>query len=157
VAYLRKTDVNEENKGNSGPPGAIVLAINVCDTIIRDEMTHKVSLIGLFSTIWAGSFPCVHQRMHIYIALTGGHGKHKMDVRLADGADGTVAMGMQGCVEFTSPLQVVEVNLEWRRVKFQKPGNYIVEVLCDDAVIGQRKFNVQKSGPALSTEESEVA
>lgn len=148
--------MSEEKTGDSGPPGAIVLAINVCDTIIRDELTHKVSLIGLFSTIWAGSFPCTHDRMHIYIALTGGHGKHETDVRLVSASDGGMVMGMQGPIEFKNPLQVVEVNLEWRRVVFAKPGDYLVEVLCDGKPIGSRKFAVQQTGKAPLTDGSEA-
>jgi len=149
--------VSEENNGNSGPPGAMVLAINVCDTIIRDELTHKVSLIGLFSTISTPGFPCTHDRMHIYIAMTGGHGKHKMDVRMVFAKTGAVVVGVQGPVEFQNPLQVVEVNLEWRRVQFGEPGEYRVQVLCDGKEIGSRKFAVQHKGQAPLTDGSEVS
>ena len=149
--------MNEENTKQINPPGAEVLAINVCDTIIRDEITHKVSLIGLFSNIWAGSFPCVHERMHIYIALTGGHAKHKMDVRLVRASDERTVVGMQGPLEFKNPLHVVEVNLQWKKVTFEQAGTYRVEVLCDGKMIGSRKFKVGQQGQSSPpTDGSEV-
>ena len=148
--------MDEKNTSRNERPGAIVLAINICDTIIRDQMTNKVSLIGLFSTIWAPSFPCRHPKMHIYIALTGGHGKYTMEVKLVKAADGSPVMGMEGPVAFQNPLQVAEVNLEWRNVEFKEPGEYVVEVLCDGNPVGRRKFGVQQTGGSPPTEGSEV-
>jgi hypothetical protein len=140
------------------PPGPVVLAINICDAAIRDELTKKVSLIGLFSMIWSPSFPCTHPRMHIYLALTGGHGKHEVEVKLIRAEDRQVVMGMSGPVTFSDPLQVVEVNLQWDRVIFGKPGEYLVEVSCDgnSAPLGFRKFHVAMQRPAPPTSGSEA-
>lgn len=123
-------------------PKPILLSVNVCDTIIRDEQTKKVSLIGLFSIIGANSFPCTHPQMHVYIALTNGHGKYKTKIRFVSLENGEMLAGMEGQLDFVSPLQVVEVNLRWENLRFRKPGDYEVEVLCDDVSIGARKFVV---------------
>ena len=140
------------------PPGPVVLAINICDTVIRDELTKKVSLIGLFSLIASSNFPCTHPLMHIYLALTEGHGKHDMEVRLIREEDEKLVMGVAGSVEFANPLQVAELNLMWQNVIFEKPGEYSVQVFCkgNPVPIGARKFHVIRQGVIPPTSGSEV-
>ena len=134
-----------KDKENSGlktrkKPTPSVLSINVCDAIIRDELSKKVSLIGLFSIIRANSFPCTHLSMHVYIALTNGHGKYKTEVRFVSLEESKPIIGMIGELNFQNPLQVIEMNLCWQRLNFEKPGDYEVEVLCDGDRVGARKF-----------------
>ena len=140
------------------PPGPVVLAINICDTVIRDEITHKVSLIGLFSTITAAGFPCTHPRMHIYIALTNGHKEQSLEVRLVSASDQKPIMEMVGTILFETPLQVIELNIQWNQVVFPGEGEYFVEVLCDGnaAPIGTRKFNVLSNVRTPPTDGSEA-
>jgi len=137
-----------KNKEDNTPkniqkPTPSVVSINVCDSIIRDEVTKKVSLIGLFNTIRANNFPCKHPQLHVYIALTNGHGKYKAEVRFTNADQSKPIAGMRGELDFKSPLQVVEINLCWQRLNFPKAGEYIVEILCDDGIlIGTRKIIV---------------
>ena len=138
---------------NQEPPGPVVLAVNICDMVIRDELTHKVSLIGLFGVVRSFNFPCVHQLMHIYVALTGGHGKQNLEIRLVRVADDQPIIAMTGPIDFANPLQVYELTLEWRQVPFETPGEYAVEVFCgkSSVSIGNRKFNVIQEGKAQPT------
>jgi hypothetical protein len=129
-------------------PRPLVLAINICDTVIRDELTHKISLIGLFSVIRTVNLPCTHPLLYIYVALTGGHGTRDLEIRLVRTADEQPIISMTGSVTFTSPLQVCELNVAWQNVTFEKAGEYAVEVCCakDPVPIGDRKFNVIQVG-----------
>jgi hypothetical protein len=147
---------NNEPKSTQKPTPSVV-SINVCDAIIRDELTKKVSLIGLFNTIRANNFPCKHPQLHVYIALTNGHGKYKTEVRFINAEQGKPIAGMKGEMEFKSPLQIVELNLCWQRLSFASEGEYIVEILCDDTLIGTRKIMVvgpQQNLPPTSGTES---
>jgi hypothetical protein len=131
----------QKKKATPRKPTPVVLSINICDAIIRDETTKKVSLIGIFNTIQAFSFPTVHPLLHLYMALTNGHGKYKGEISLSDN-EGKVLICAQGPLEFRDPLQVVEINFEWRLLKFEHEGEYIVEVACDGQQAGTRKFRV---------------
>ncbi len=136
-----------EDKENTTPqtqpkPTPVVLSVIICDAIIRDELTKKVSLIGLFNIIGATSFPCTHRQIYIYIALTNGHGRYKTEIRFVSLESGEIIAGMEGQLDFANPLQVVEVNLQWQNLKFNLPGDYEVEILCDRVQIGARKFVV---------------
>lgn len=126
---------------NQTPPEPAVLSINICDSIIRDELTKKVSLIGLFGVIKASGFPCLHPIMHIYIALTNGHGKYKTEIRFTRLEDNKSIIGMVGELQFQNPLQVIDLNSCWQ-LPLEKAGEYAVEVLCNDKLVGSRKFVV---------------
>lgn len=133
-------------------PTPFVLSINICDSIIRDEVTKKVSLIGLFSIINSNVFPCIHPLMHVYIALTNGHGKYNTEIRFSHLEDGEPIAGMIGELDFKNPLQIIELNICWQQLRFNKSGDYIVQVLCEGAVVGERKFRVagpQQKMPAI--------
>jgi len=144
-----------KKKSHLHKPDPSVLSINICDSIIRDERTKKVSLIGLFNSIFASTFPVRHPVMHVYIALTNGHGLYKLNVRLTRAEDDVPIATMEGPIEFPNPLTVVELNIEWRGVEFNKPGEYVVEVLSDTALIGSRKFYVTPAGNLPPTKGTE--
>jgi hypothetical protein len=135
----------QEHQKPQHKPTPAVLSITICDMIIRDELTKKVSLIGLFNTIRANRFPCKHPQLHVYIALTDGHGTYKAEVRFINAQQNKPIAGMRGELIFKSPLQVVEMNLCWQRLNFESAGEYHVEILCEGVLIGSRKFIV--AGP----------
>ena len=155
--------MSSESQGNEGQqndlPVPSVLAINICDTIIRDEITKKVSLIGLFCVVRSKIFPYRHPGMHIYVALTNGHSNQECLVRLVRCEDQKVVFGMKGPLKFQSPLQVVEMNLLWMNFDFEKTGEYVVEVCFGkhEQLIGQRTFNVCQvnSNPPQAKESEE--
>ena len=152
---MSENESNNESEKKAKPLPS-VMSVNICDLIIRDELTKKVSLIGLFNTIRAPSFPFRHPQLHIHITLTNGHGSYQAEVRFMNAELNKPIAGMRGELVFKSPLQIVEMNLFWQRLNFVKPGDYIVEILCDGELIGTRKFIVagpqQESPPATGSE-----
>lgn len=149
---------NKKKKATKTPtrPAPHVLSINICDSVIRDEATKKVSLIGIFNTIKANSLPCKHSLLHAYVALTNGHGKYKTEVRFSHLGEQKPIAAMVGDLEFQNPLQVIELNLRWQNLSFDKDGEYVVEVFCNGSLIGTRRFRVigpqQKIPPTSGTE-----
>ena len=135
--------MDDKNTGSEGKkPKPIVLSINICDTIIRDETTKKVSLIGLFSAIKANTFPSTHSLFHVYVALTNGHGLYKTTLRIVSVENNEVLINIDGDLNVTSPLQVTELNIGLQGLRFNKPGKYSVQVLCNGDPIGSRDFMV---------------
>ena len=123
----------------------IVLAIIICDDIIRDEMSKKMSLIGLFSRIDARKFPAVHGSLHVYVSLTNGHKVYEGELRFVNDRKDMAVFSMKGKVPFRDPLQTVELNFAIRNLKFDAPGNFSVQFYCDGIRVGERRFIV--SGP----------
>ena len=128
----------------------IVMSINVCDEIIRDEISKKISLIGLFSQIQTATFPAHHPSLHVYVSLTDGHGNYAGELRFVSEEDNSIIASMKGKVPFQNPLQTVELNFAINNLKFEKPGKYRVEFFCDDEPVGSRQFIV--SGPSSDTQ-----
>ncbi len=132
----------------------IVMSINVCDEIIRDEISKKISLIGLFSQIQAATFPAHHPSLHVYVSLTDGHGEYEGELRFVSEEDNSVIASMKGKVPFQNPLQTVELNFAINNLKFEAPGKYRVEFFCDDDLVGSRQFIV--SGPKSDLEKESL-
>ncbi len=127
-----------ENKN----PKPILLSINVCDLIFRDEITKKVSLIGLFNTIKAGAFPTQHNLFHVYVALTNGHGQYHTTLSIVDVANNKPIMAVEGDLNFLDPLQVLEINFELQGLRFDNAGKYAFRVTCEGIPVGERGFHV---------------
>ena len=120
-----------------------LLSINICDQVIREEGTHKLSLIGLFTNIKARKFPCTHPCLHVYIAVTGGRGKQAGELRFINDEMDKRLIALKGDVEFPNPLAVVEMNFLISNLRLDKPGPYRFEFWLENKLIGQRHFSVK--------------
>jgi len=128
----------------------VLLAIIVCDEIVRDERTHKEYLLGLFNTIHAHVFPCVHPRLNVFVSLTNGHGTAPSELRLVHRDGGETLASTKGSVQFANPLALVNVNFEISNIGLPRPGRYSFDFLCHGEMIGSRPFDValQQAPPA---------
>jgi len=139
---------------NTGPsesgniPPCICLAMLLADKVIREERTHKVHILGTFNSIFSQTFPTVHDTMHVYLALTeampGQHRGTLQMVYIDEGPDleETQLMETRLPLSFSDRLQVLEFNLELRKVQFPKPGTLDLRFYLDDAFIASRRFKV---------------
>jgi len=125
-------------------PSPTGLAIVVCDQIIEDKLTNKKSLIGIFNQIGAGSFPCRHPHMAVFVSLTEGRGGCAARLRIAQEDAGTVVAELNGQIQFPDIHAVVELNFDLVGLTFPQPGLYSIEFYCDDALILERRFHVIK-------------
>jgi hypothetical protein len=64
-------------------PPPIALGLTLCDYVIVEEGTKKVSLIGTFTGIAVDHFPAVPQPFSVFSALIDGLGDATMNRRLA--------------------------------------------------------------------------
>ena len=122
-----------------------LVAILICDEIIRDRATFKATLVGLFNLIAAPSFPCVHRGLHVYVSLTNGHGKAQAELRLVLRETNQVIGRLHGEVQFPDPLAVVEMDYELPEINFPREGLYSFDLYCDGILIGARPFRMVRS------------
>ena len=128
---------------SANPP--ILLALMLCDTIIREEGSHKYSLIGTFNSIFARSFPCVHPSFSVYLALTDGRGQVPCTLRMLELESGKEVFALKGTVDFKDPTGVAEIPFLIHQVRFPKPGEYALEFQADGELLGTRKLRIQKA------------
>jgi len=123
------------------------LAIVVCDQIIEDKLTHKKSLIGIFNNINAGSFPCRHPQISVFVSLTEGQGQSNARLRIINEETNDVVTDVNGPIQFPDIHAVVELVFNLVGLVFPLPGLYSIEFYCDDALVLERRFHVSHTQP----------
>jgi hypothetical protein len=131
-------------------PKPIILALILCDQIIREVVTNKVSLIGTFNGIFSHSFPFTHANLWVFIAITEGRGTVKCKLRMVSLNDNTVIFDLPGQIEFGGPASVGELVFQLQQVRFENPGTYAIEFWTGDDLLASRKVNVQKADDGKS-------
>jgi Family of unknown function (DUF6941) len=108
---------------------ALVMTI-LCDDV-RQEVGGKISLMGLFETISAHTYPMMHPRFAIMNEWTGGRGEFTSAIRL-------LAPDQRSVISQTeSHFALYQENQRHREVSFRlnttftSPGTYWVEILID--------------------------
>ena len=123
------------------------LAMLLCDYVILDAETRNKSLIGIFNRINASKFPVRHDRMHVFIALTDGHGEYTASLKVKN-SDGEEVLSLGGKVNMKDPLGVAELNFTIRGLVIPEPGRYFVEFWCNDEMLIDRRFDAARwKGP----------
>ena len=128
-------------------PGPQLIAILVCDTIIRDQMTQKHTLVGLFNRIGVKRFPYRHGAMHVFVSLTDGHGEAEGELRLVCLHTNEPVVKIRGKLVFPNPLAVVEMTFGLFNVAFPRAGRYSFDLYCNGELVGSRPFDVVPQEP----------
>ncbi|MCY3021804.1 MAG: hypothetical protein NTW87_22565 [Planctomycetota bacterium] len=121
----------------------ILLALVLCDSVIREAGTNKLSLIGTFNGIFANTFPMVHHSLCVYIAITEGRGRMACKLRMTALESNAVIFELPGEIEFGGPTNVGEMVFQWNQVRFERPGVYAFEFWVGNDLLGSRKLHAQ--------------
>ncbi len=114
----------------------------LCDDV-RQEMGGKFSLMGLFESIFAGTFPALHHRFAIVNEWSGGRGEFTIRIRLL------APDRVQVLSESESRLSLYNETQRHRDISirynttFKVPGTYWIETLIDGEQAGITPLNVQ--------------
>lgn len=114
----------------------------LCDDV-RQEMGGKFSLMGLFESIYANTFPAIHHRFAIVNEWTGGKGQFLARIRLL------APDQMQVLSESESRITLLNENQRHRDISirfnttFAVPGTYWVEMLLDEERAGIFPLSLQ--------------
>jgi hypothetical protein len=82
----------------------------------------------------------VHNRLHVFLSLTEGHGKQPFCLQ-CKAPDDTVVFETRGELVFEDPLSVEDLNIEIRGLVFEAAGNYVFEFECGGEMT-MRRFSV---------------
>jgi len=131
-------------------PKPRVHALVVCDQIIRDEQTKKLTLVGCFNRFLAQTYPSRLSRLAVYVGMSEGHGSYSTEVRMVSASDGTVLMRGEAEIEFLRHHKAAEINITAENVPVPAAGEYVVEFICDGKVlmtkcIAAERLNAPKS------------
>ncbi|MGH7275734.1 MAG: DUF6941 family protein [Candidatus Rokuibacteriota bacterium] len=124
-------------------PRPVLSALLLCDQIIREEGTHKASLIGIVRNIRVPRLPVSLSELWVYALLTDAEGEHRLRldvVRLQDLV--VTAQLVQISVRLHDRANVGELVLKLGPTYVESPGLYEIQLLADDRLIGARSFTV---------------
>jgi hypothetical protein len=114
----------------------------LCDDV-RQEMGGKFSLMGLFESIYANTFPALHHRFAIINEWTGGKGEFTVKIRLL------APDGQQVISESETKINLFNETQRHRDISirnnttFKTPGTYWIETLLDNERAGITPLSLQ--------------
>ena len=117
-----------------------VLAMIVCDQVIRDQITGKMSVIGSFSEIKAGEFPATHNNLAVYVALTEGEGDYEGCLQFTFAETEETLLSIAGRIQLRQPLDVAELHFFIAALPLPRAGKYRFDFLCDGELLKSRWF-----------------
>lgn len=110
----------------------ILLSWLTCDAVHMDPSTGKHYLLGCFSNIRASAFPVVHPKMVWFLSLTdASRGEHQL--RISMGLDmHKLSPVVDRPFKSVSPTAVINIVNELRKVTFNSPGDYTIQIEVDE-------------------------
>ncbi len=123
-------------------PPPVLLAALVCDMVIVDQMTGKVTVVGIFDLISASDYPARHDSLYVYCQLTNGRGRVTVRIRIVDLDKEDEGPIHEGTVvgEFVDVRQVANVVYRVGGLTFPHPGEYRVQVFAGTEFLGERRI-----------------
>lgn len=115
----------------------------LCDDV-RQEVGGKFSLMGLFETIYAATFPAVHPRFAVVNEWSGGRGDFTAKIRLLTPDRGQVIAESSSKISLYSETQRHRDITIRMNTTFKAPGTYWLEILINDEQAGLVPLHVQQ-------------
>ncbi len=114
----------------------------ICDDV-RQEMGGKFSLMGLFESIHANTFPALHHRFAIINEWTGGRGDFTIKIRLlSPDREQVLSESETTLTLFNEAQRHRDISIRYNTT-FKVPGTYWVETLLDGEQAGLIPLVVQ--------------
>lgn len=110
----------------------LVTTIALCDSIMREEIHGKHTLVGVFSTVYAVKFPCQCGAVCVFTAMTNGRGRMLLELRCVNAVTGETIATLQKKAEFADPNHILEMPFVLRNITFPSPGFYSFELRSSD-------------------------
>ena len=113
----------------------------LCDDV-RQEMGGKISLMGIFENVYAGSFPAVHPRLATVNEWADGLGEFEATLRILSPDRKTVLR------ETVTKLKLVNARFKHRDIsihlnlEFKEPGTYWIENYLDGILVNSVPISV---------------
>jgi hypothetical protein len=115
----------------------------LCDDV-RQEMGGKFSLMGLFETISAATFPAIHPRFAIMNEWSGGRGEFIAKIRvLAPDRKTVISESEAKLALFNETQHHRDISLRFNTT-FPAPGTYWIEMLLDNVQVALVPLPVQQ-------------
>src|SRR3954466_11270283 len=120
------------------PP--VAKAMWLCDAVVEDPGSRKVSVLGAFNSIReVAAYPFQLPRLCIVALLSGGLGELTLQLDIVRDADQTLLYSMADRpIRFATRHSMVYACFRFEQFTFPAPGVYQIELYCQGQFIDDR-------------------
>lgn len=121
----------------------ITRGLFLCENVIVEETTRKVSLINCFTKLFVEAFPSPPQQFYAFAILTNGYGTMPLRFVLTDLYDGSELLEHEGVLEFADPLDERRALIPVRNMVFDTPGLYEISLESNGAYLARARLELR--------------
>src|SRR5262245_22970608 len=112
-------------------PAPTALGMQLCDGLIVEEHTRRVSLISCFSALRSAHFPTGFRPFWVFADLTDGSGLGTAELMVVRAASGETVYAESKPIRFVDRLRVVQYGWRVSGCSFPAPGRYFITLRVD--------------------------
>ena len=130
------------------PPSEVVpllVAVLVCDTAVVDPSTGKKSLIGIFDTVHAATFPTM-RAISLYFKVVDAEGFYEFAVRYVQVDSGEVLAQAVGDLMANDRLVPSDLYLSFPPLPMPAIGRYEFQIWANSMFLGSTSIRAVQSG-----------
>ena len=118
-------------------------ALLLCDQVLVEEVTGRMSLIGIMDYVQIDEFPAEFPRCQVFLQITNGLGVNNVTIEIHDLSDNSVIYRL-GDVPVEMPDRLARVSMIIRvpRVEIPHPGEFDVVVLANEDEIERQSLEL---------------
>src|SRR4051794_10901273 len=127
-------------------PPPLVLGLTLCDYLLIEEGTRKISLIGSFRELEVARLPGVAPPFGVYTMLTDGAGDATIEVVIRRLDRDEQIYSASSPFTFDDRLSVVDASFHVNNCSFPVAGWYEVNLQVDEEEVAKRRLLVRIQG-----------
>lgn len=122
----------------------VAKSIYLCDEVVEDPASRKVSLLGAFNSIReVSAYPVLLPRLCVVALLTDGQGAVPTRVEVAQAGDDRLLLrSLDRQVSFATRHTLVYACFRFLHVSFPAPGVYTIELYCQSQFVDDRTLTL---------------
>ena len=120
----------------------VAIALHLCDYVIIEERTQKVTLVGTFSRLAIPELPGVAAPFFVTAVLTDGLGEGIISLEVTLLETGEEVYLLERRISFPEMLQEVHYFTHVSRCRFPREGLYQFTLLVDGEWVAHRRVYV---------------
>jgi hypothetical protein len=126
-------------------PPPIAVSLILCEQVIVDRDSGRPAPIGIFSRFYVDRFPSGPQRFSAFASLTNGRANGTVRLVASRLDTGEAIYQREHPIAFSDPLEVVNLRMRLRSIRFPVPGLYEFVLFVDSDPVAQRTLRVSQA------------
>jgi len=134
-------------KKKRGKPPPKCKAILLCDQVILDAITRKLSVIGIFDAFNVPAFPGMTAQFTAFMQVTDGHGEYRITIEIHD-LQADAILGRATGPPINLPDRTAKLNyfIPVPPLPLAHAGRYDFVVFADGQEIDRQQFEAREVG-----------